>query len=107
MKTQLRQNRKKLVREEVSIVNLPPPLVIKHRKGIEDKVNKYKGLFGVLFYCKEVKMEEKMLREIANDAITPKKTNKKVQNDLYERVEDADFYEGLDYDDQMIPSAES
>ena len=52
-------------------------------------------------------MEEKMLREIANDAITPKKTNKKVQNDLYERVEDADFYEGFDYDDQMIPSAES
>ena len=52
-------------------------------------------------------MEEKMLREIANDAITPKKTNKKVQNDLYERVEDADFYEGLDYDAQMIPSAES
>ena len=51
-------------------------------------------------------MEEKMLREIANDAITPKKTNKKVQNDLYERVEDADFYEGLDYDDQMIPTAE-
>ena len=51
-------------------------------------------------------MEERMLREIANDAITPKKTNKKVQNDLYERVEDADFYEGLDYDDQMIPSAE-
>ena len=37
---------------------------------------------------------QKMLREIANDAMTPKKTNKKVQNDLYERVEDADFYEG-------------
>ena len=86
---------------------MPLPLVIKHRKGIEDKVNKYKGLFGVLFYCKEVNMEGKMLREIANDAITPKKTNKKVQNDLYEKVEDNDFYEGLDYDDQMIPSAES
>ena len=82
------------------------PLVIKHRKGIEDKVNKYKGLPESLFYCNEVKMEEKMLREIANDAITPKKTNKKVQNDLYEKVEDGDFYEGLDYDDQMIPSAE-
>ena len=51
-------------------------------------------------------MQEKMLREIANDAITPKKTNKKVQNDLYERVEDNDIYEGLDYDDQMIHSAE-
>ena len=49
---------------------------------------------------------EKMLREIANDAITPKKSDKKVQNDLYERLEDGDFYEGLDYDDEMIPTAE-
>ena len=49
---------------------------------------------------------EKMLREIANDAITPKKSDKKVQNDLYERVDDGDFYEGLDYDDEMIPTAE-
>ena len=47
-----------------------------------------------------------MLREIANDAITPKKSDKKVQNDLYERKEDSDFYEGLDYDDDMIPTAE-
>ena len=50
---------------------------------------------------------QKMLREIANDVITPKKTNKKVQNDLYEKQIDNDFYEGLDYDDQMIPSAEA
>ena len=106
MRTLLNQNRKKLVKEEENIANMPPPLVIKHQKGIEDKVNKYKGLSKSLFYCNEVKMEGKMLREIANDAITPKKTNKKVHNDLYERVEDADFYEGLDYDDQMIPSAE-
>ena len=49
---------------------------------------------------------EKMLREIAKDAITPKKSDKKVQNDLYERLEDGDFYEGLDYDDEMIPTAE-
>ena len=51
-------------------------------------------------------MEEKMRREIANDAITPKKRDRKVQNDLYEKKIDDDFYEGLDYDDQMIPSAE-
>ena len=49
---------------------------------------------------------EKMLREIANDAITPKKSDKNVQNDLYARLEDKDFYEGLDYDDDMIPTAE-
>ena len=28
---------------------------------------------------------QKMLREIANDAITPKKRDSKVQNDLYEK----------------------
>ena len=43
-------------------------------------------------------MEPKMLRELNNDAITPKKRDKKVQNDLYEKKEDADFYEGLDYE---------
>ena len=47
-----------------------------------------------------------MLREIANDAATTKKSDRKVQNDLYEKVNDKDFYEGLDYDDDMIPSAE-
>ena len=50
--------------------------------------------------------DHKMLREIANDNITPKKSDRKVQNDLYEKVKDGDFYEGLDYDDEMVPSAE-
>ena len=36
---------------------------------------------------------QKMLREIANDPIVPKKGDKKVQNDLYEKKEDTDFYE--------------
>ena len=31
---------------------------------------------------------QKMLREIANDNITPKKRDSKVQNDLYERSND-------------------
>ena len=47
-----------------------------------------------------------MLREIANDAITPKKSDRKVQNDLYEKKKDDEFWEGLDYDDDMIPSAQ-
>ena len=38
---------------------------------------------------------QKMLREIANDTITPKKSDKKIQNDLYE-------HDGLDYDDQTM-----
>ena len=31
---------------------------------------------------------QKMLREINNDAITPKKRDSRVQNDLYERSKD-------------------
>ena len=49
---------------------------------------------------------DKMIRDIANDKITPKKRDSRVQNDLYENINDNDFYEGLDYDDQMIPTAE-
>ena len=37
---------------------------------------------------------QKMLREIANDGITPKKTDYKVNNDLYEADE-------LDYDEEL------
>ena len=38
--------------------------------------------------------EKKMLREIANDKITPKKTDRNVNNDLYET-------DGLDYDNDV------
>ena len=38
---------------------------------------------------------QKMLRKIANDKITPKKSDKNIQNDLYED-------DGLDYDDQTM-----
>ena len=38
---------------------------------------------------------QKMLREIANDRITPKKSDKTIQNALYED-------DGLDYDDQTM-----
>ena len=38
---------------------------------------------------------QKMLREIAYDKITPKKSDKNIQNDLYED-------DGLDYDDQTM-----
>ena len=45
-------------------------------------------------------LNKKMLREITNDNITPKKRDSMTQNDLYEKMDDDDFYEGLDYDDQ-------
>ena len=85
---------------------MPRVLEMKQRKSTVDKENKYKGLERVTFLLQEVKMDQRMLREISNDAITPKKRDQKVQNDLYEKVNDNDFYEGLDYDDDIIPSAE-
>ena len=38
------------------------------------------------------KQYKKMLREIANDPLVPKKTDKKVTNDLYEKLEDNEIY---------------
>ena len=35
---------------------------------------------------------QKMLREIANAPMVPKKTDKKVTNDLYEKLEDNEIY---------------
>ena len=49
---------------------------------------------------------QKMLREIANADITPKKHDSKVQNDLYERINDDYEDDGLDYDTDAIPLAE-
>ena len=39
---------------------------------------------------------QKMLREIANDPLVPKKSDKKVTNDLYEKVDDNDVFELID-----------
>ena len=49
---------------------------------------------------------QKMLREIANDDITPKKRDFKVQNDLYERKFDNFDDDDLDYDMDAVPLAE-
>ena len=39
---------------------------------------------------------QKMLREIANDNIVPKKSDNKVTNDLYEDIEDNEIFEVID-----------
>ncbi|MEC8956638.1 MAG: hypothetical protein VYA14_05630 [Pseudomonadota bacterium] len=49
---------------------------------------------------------QKMLREIANDNITPKKRDTLVQNDVYERKNDEFEDDDLDYDTDAIPLAE-
>ena len=66
----------------VNIQNMPQVLEMVPKKAREDKENKYKGLERVPFLLQEVKMDQRMLREISNDAITPKKRDQKVQNDL-------------------------
>ena len=42
-------------------------------------------------------MSEKMLREIANDSLTPKKSDKKSSSDFFERLREEDE-DGLDYE---------
>ena len=42
-------------------------------------------------------MSEKMLREIANDSLTPKKSDKQSSSDFFERLHDVDD-DGLDYE---------
>ena len=49
---------------------------------------------------------QKMLREISNDDLTPKKRDTLVKNDLYERKDDDFEDDGLDYDADAIPLAE-
>ncbi len=51
-------------------------------------------------------LSPKMLREIANDDITPKKHNYKVQNDLYERAENEEEWDLNGYDEDSVPLAE-
>ena len=46
---------------------------------------------------------QKMLREISNDNITPKKRDTLVQNDVYERKNDDFEDDDLDYDTDAIP----
>tara|TARA_Y100001970_G_C14232473_1_gene859546 strand:+ start:1962 stop:2123 length:162 start_codon:yes stop_codon:yes gene_type:complete len=46
--------------------------------------------------------KKKMLREIANDLQTPKKRDFQGQNDLYEKIDDGEYWEGQEYDDQSM-----
>ncbi len=97
----LRVSRRRLGKGMGSILNVPRVLAMKRKSAIEGKENKNTDPLGGLFLCldskKEVKMEnndKKMLREISNDTLTPKKHDFKVENDLYERND-----EELGYDD--------
>jgi len=48
----------------------------------------------------------KMLREIANDDITPKKHDFKSQKELHERIRNDDDYDDWEYGSEPIPLTE-
>ena len=63
-------------------------------------------LVSLILTKKMKNSDKKMLREIANDNITPKKYDFSVQNDLYEKRKDDFEEDGLDYDIDSVPLAE-
>ncbi len=91
-----------------NIVSMQRVLAMQKGSVIEDKENNTTDpLVGSFFMGitskKEVKMEKsekKMLREISNDLLTPKKHDFKVENDLYERIDveidDDEWSDGAD-----------
>ena len=53
--------------------------------------------------CWEDKIEpQKMLREIANDLLTPKKSDFAVQNEIHEKIRNDDDYDDWEYGTEPI-----
>jgi phosphopantothenoylcysteine synthetase/decarboxylase len=52
------------------------------------------------------KPQGKMLREIANDDLTPKKHDFHVQNDIHEKIRNDDDYDDWEYGTEPIPLSE-
>ena len=50
----------------------------------------------------EIKMEEKLLREINEDEMTPKKMNNKKETELFERFEDSGEIFGRNNDKESL-----
>ena len=66
-------------------------------------------LVSLILAKKMENLEKKMLREISNDQMTPKKYDFRVYNDLYEKKTDnfnQDIDLDLDYDPESVPLAE-
>ena len=102
----MNQRRRGLGKGMGSILNVPRVLAMQRKSVIEDKENKNepsRGFFLCLDSKKRGKMknnDKKMLREISNDILTPKKHDFKVENDLYERIDveidDDEWSDGAD-----------
>jgi len=71
-------------------------------KKVDKDQNFMKNEWGTEFLASEYGWEEKiqkqkMLREIANDDLTPKKHDFKVQNELHAKIRNDDDYDDWEY----------
>ena len=71
-------------------------------KQVDKDENFMKNQWGTEFLASEYGWEskiekQKMLREIANDDLTPKKHNFKVQNEIHEKIRNDEDYDDWEY----------
>jgi len=77
-------------------------------KQVDKDQNFMKNQWGTAFLTSEYGWEQKidkpkMLREIAEDDMTPKKHNFEVQNDIHERIRNDNDYDDWEYGTEPIP----
>jgi hypothetical protein len=80
-------------------------------KQVDKDENFMKNEWGTQFlsseYGWETKVEkQKMLREISNDDLTPKKHNFVVQKEIHEKIRNDEDYDDWEYGTEPIPLSE-
>ena len=60
----------------------------------------------VEYDCEEKIKKQKMLREISNDDLTPKKHDFAIQKELHEKIRNDDDYDDGEYGTEPIPLTE-
>ena len=77
-------------------------------KKVDKDQNFMKNEWGTEFLASEYGWDDKiqkqkMLREIANDDLTPKKHDFHVQNEIHEKIRNDDDYDDWNYGTEPIP----
>ena len=80
-------------------------------KQVDKNENFMKNEWGTQFLSSEYGWEghiekQKMLREISNDDLTPKKHNFIVQKEIHEKIRNAEDYDDWEYGTEPIPLSE-
>jgi hypothetical protein len=55
---------------------------------------------------RDLQMEQRMLREISNDDLTPKKHDFQIQKELHEKIRNDEDYDDWEYGTEPIPLTE-